>query len=415
MERLLTMGLTVLLIVVAVALTALLLRERSRVAAAAREVAGWRGRGRRTRLGGHGGPAGWRALASAVDALGDAYHERGEALDRQRPWRLELVEALAQPALLFSAEGRLEAANAEARSLTGLGVEVLGLGVTEVLGATALRDAVDRVRETEAPLTLEVERGSQVLRASISLIGDETLMVLDDRTRERRVEEIRRNFVVNASHELKTPVTAIQTLAEALEVTLRNDPERSAALVKRLHGEAERLARLVSDLLDLRRLEDVGPMELVPIDLSELVRQTVADALPRAEARGITFEVDVPDTARLAGVRADLEAVVKNLVSNAVKYNRDGGSVSLHVTTAGGAHRLVVADTGIGIPAQDHARVFERFYRVDTARSRATGGTGLGLSIVRHAVERHGGSVQVSSALGEGTAFTVTLPIEARP
>jgi signal transduction histidine kinase len=238
-------------------------------------------------------------------------------------------------------------------------------------------------------------------------------VVIVDRTRERRLEEVRRNFVVNASHELKTPVTAIQTLAEALEVTLRDDPRRAASLAKRLTGEAGRLARLVTDLLDLRRLEERGPLERVPVDLAEVVRRAVAEALPRAEARGIAVEVDVPDAARVAGVPADIDAVVANLVSNAVKYNRDGGRLEVRIVPREGTQVLTVRDSGIGIPQQDLGRVFERFYRVDTARSRATGGTGLGLSIVRHAVERHGGSVRVESLLGEGTTFTVVLPIDA--
>jgi signal transduction histidine kinase len=359
------------------------------------------------------GRGGWAALRDAGEALADAHDRRGEALARERPWRLELVDAIVGPALLFDGEGRLQAANAAGRALTGLAAGSGGATVVQALGSTALAEAVRRARRSGEPLTLDVERGQQELTATVSLVGDETLVVIVDRTRERRVEEVRRNFVVNASHELKTPVTAIQTLAEALEVTLRDDPKRAASLAKRLTGEAERLARLVTDLLDLRRLEERGPLERVPVDLAEVVRRAVAEALPRAEARGIVVDVDVPDAARVAGVPADVEAVVANLVSNALKYNRDGGTLEVRIVPEGGAQVLTVRDTGIGIPQQDLGRVFERFYRVDTARSRATGGTGLGLSIVRHAVERQGGSVRVESLLGEGTTFTVVLPIDA--
>ncbi len=359
------------------------------------------------------GGGAWGALRDAGEALADAHDRRGDALARERPWRLELVDAIVGPALLFDAEGRLQAANTAGWTLTGLAAGTPAVTVVQALGSSALAEAVRRVRGGGEPLTLDVERGQQELTATVSLVGDETLVVVVDRTRERRIEEVRRNFVVNASHELKTPVTAIQTLAEALEVTLRSDPARAASLAKRLTGEAERLARLVTDLLDLRRLEERGPLERVPVDLAELVRRAVAEALPRAEARGIAIEVDVPDAARVAGVPADLEAVVANLVSNAVKYNRDGGTLDVRIVPQGGTQVLTVRDTGIGIPQQDLGRVFERFYRVDTARSRETGGTGLGLSIVRHAVERHGGSVRVESLLGEGTTFTVVLPIAA--
>jgi signal transduction histidine kinase len=359
-----------------------------------------------------------RTLVTALHELARAYVRRGETLDTERPWRRQLVDALAQPALLFSPEGLLLDANEAAHELTGTeaGARMDARGdltVVGALGSSTLAEAVRRVRADGVPLTVDVEREGRDLRASVSLVGDETLLVIADRTRERRIEDVRRNFVVNASHELKTPVTAIQTLAEALELTIGTDTDRAAGLAKRLTGEAERLARLVNDLLDLRRLEERGPLERVPVDLAEVVRQVVADLIPRAEQRDIAMAVEVPEAARIAAIPADVEAIVKNLVTNAVKYNRDGGSVTVGLRTVDGSQVLTVKDTGIGIPHQDHARVFERFYRIDTARSRATGGTGLGLSIVRNAVERHGGSVRVESLLGEGTTFTVVLPIDA--
>ncbi len=355
----------------------------------------------------------WGPLADRLDALARSYAQRAMTLDDERPWRLQLVDALAQPALLFDADGHLQAANAAARGLTGLPEGRLGTTILESTASTGIAETVERVRESRSPMTVDVERAGRDLRVSVSLIGDETLVVLTDRTRERQIEDLRRDFVVNASHELKTPVTAIQTLGEAIAVTLADDPARAASLVKRLNGESERLARLVGDLLDLRRLEVAGPLERVPVDLAEVVRLVVAELLPRAEGRGIDLAVDLPDSAPVAGVPADLEAVVKNLITNAVKYNRDGGSVAVTLRTQDAARVLRVTDTGIGMRQQDLPRVFERFYRVDTARSRETGGTGLGLSIVRHAVERHGGNVRVESTLGEGSTFTVTLPIDA--
>jgi signal transduction histidine kinase len=261
-------------------------------------------------------------------------------------------------------------------------------------------------------VTVDAEHGERDLRATVTTVGDETLLIIDDRTHERRVEELRRNFVVNASHELKTPVTGIQTLAEALQVTLRTDPARAPALVSQLGGEAERLVRLVNDLLDLRRLEERGPLESVPVDLAELVRRAVADAVPEAEQSQVDLSVDAPDRAFVSGLPGDLELIVENLVANGIKYNRPGGSVAISLSPSGGMYyTLRVSDTGIGIPQPDLGRIFERFYRVDSARSRETGGTGLGLSIVRHATERHGGTIAVESLLGEGTTFTVTLPV----
>ncbi len=338
---------------------------------------------------------------------------RAAARDEERPWRGQLVDALNQPALLFDDAGRLHAANASARELMTIRTAERGASILETTASTAIVEIAARVRADREPMTVDVERAGRELRVSVSLIGDETLIVLADRTRERQIEDLRRDFVVNASHELKTPVTAIQTLGDAIAVTLPTDPVRAASLLKRLNDESERLARLVGELLDLRRLEVAGPLERVPVNLSEVVRLVVADQFSRAEGNGVEIDVDVPDNAPIAGVHADLEAVVKNLVSNAIKYNRVGGKVSVRLRTEGGARILTVADSGIGIRQQDLPRIFERFYRVDTARSRETGGTGLGLSIVRHAVERHSGTVQVESALGEGTTFRVTLPIGA--
>jgi signal transduction histidine kinase len=389
-------------------------RSRRHLATITARVRTWHGSSDPRPIGSVGGSGAWQDLVDALDELAASYARRAATLDAQRPWRLQLVDALAQPALLFDSDGRLQAANAAACDLLDLPTGARDLTVLDSTASTDTADAVERVRADGASITVDATREGRDLRVSVSRIGDEILVAITDRTVERRIEDLRRDFVVNASHELKTPVTAIQTLAEALTVTLRDDPARAAGLVKRLNDESERLARLVGELLDLRRLEVGGPLERVPVDIAELIRLVVAEALPHAEERGIEIEVALPARAHVAGVRADLEAVVKNLLTNAIKYNRDRGSVRIALRTTDGAHLIEVSDTGIGIGPQDLPRVFERFYRVDTARSRATGGTGLGLSIVRHAVERHGGTVQVESTVGRGSTFTVMLPIEPR-
>ena len=410
------------------------------------------------------GPRAQSNLVAAVDRLGASHHDRGEELARERPWRQELVDSLIDPALLFSSEGRLVTANEAARALFAIPAAMVDLTVVQAVGSASISEAVHQVRHGSEAVTVDVERGDRDLRVIVSQVGDETWVLVTDRTRERAVEELRRNFVVNASHELKTPVTAIQTLGEALAVTAERDPERTRELIGRLQQETERLARLVYDLLDLRRLEERGPLELETVDLAEVTRRVALAELDHAAACDVDLAVDVPDRALVAGVPGDLEVVVKNLVANAIQYNGPGGLVevriasgegsvasarnaaeggatapdtsgdatspgratsSAHVSggsdgramtasSAGGDEAssliLTVRDTGIGIPQQDLERVFERFYRVDTARSRDTGGTGLGLSIVRHAVERHGGAIAVRSEVGNGTVFTVTLP-----
>jgi len=358
----------------------------------------------------------WRRLRDAVEQIVTEQRRLTSELADQRAWRHQLVEALAQPALLFSSDTRLVAANQAARLLLQLEDDAVGLTMVRAIGNVALVDAIREaqgaaVAGSEGRLTLDLDHLGRDLRVNVTVIGAEALVIIVDRTRERQVEELRRNFVVNASHELKTPVTSIQALAEALQVVVSVDQQRAARLVARLSVDAEHLAKLVRDLLDLRRLEEAGPLEQVAVDVAELARRVIADLQPIAEHADITLSIDAPERAVIAGVPTDIEAIIKNLIENAIRYNRPTGEVAVSIVPGDGEHVLKVSDTGIGIPPQDLGRIFERFYRVDVARSRSTGGTGLGLSIVRHAVERHNGTVEVDSEIGHGSTFTVRLPV----
>lgn len=402
-----------LLVGVAVA-TTLWRIEARRVRSLAEQVNTWLGRRHVTPAAVEGG-AHWRALEVAVNAVGAAYERRGEKLARERPWRRDLVDSLVGPALLFAGDGRLVAANEDARRSLGILDREERPTLVQALGSASLAGVAREALRSGRRVQVDATVADRELRAVCSVVGDEVLVVITDRTQERRTEEVRRDFVVNASHELKTPATAIQTLTDALDVVAGRDPERVRAVAERLHAESERLVRIVHDLLDLSRLEAHGELETVSVDLSALARSAVSDVSDEAERRGVAIEVEVPDRANVAGVAGDLRLIVENLVRNAVQYNRDGGAVTVRIRPEDGAYELVVADRGIGIPQQDLPRIFERFYRVDEDRSRETGGTGLGLSIVKHAVERHGGSVRVESLLGEGTSFTVRLPIAPRP
>ena len=332
--------------------------------------------------------------------------------ERHRSRRRELVESIAQGAILLSGQGQVLAINDTARALLAIPPGTRTRTADDVLTHPDLPRAVEQVRASQQPATLEFDLAGARLRANVSMLRDEVLLLITDRTEEHRVEELRRDFVVNASHELKTPVTSIQALAEALSVVCHEQPDRVPALVSQLSDEAERLAALVHDLLDLRRLEERGPLERTAVDLAELSRRVVAAHIDQAEALGVELTVDGPSELLVSGVAGDLEVVVRNLVRNALAYNRPGGSVEVQLRPIDDevSVELVVADTGMGIAPSDVPRVFERFYRVDPARSRDTGGTGLGLSIVRHAVENLGGSVEVDSRLGDGTSFTVRLP-----
>ncbi|MBW3562503.1 MAG: two-component sensor histidine kinase [Actinobacteria bacterium] len=387
------------------------LAERARVRDLAREVNEW--------LGGQGrdpvrvpDTAGWDQLAVSLNALGAAYSRRGARLSRARGSREQLVDALPEAALLFDEDGYLVRANPVARERFTIAPSAARTAA-QTLGSPRLSDAVSEARDAERAVRLELSIQDRELVAVAAPVGDEVLLVVSDQTARRRVDAVRRDFVANASHELKTPVSGIQALAEALEVTIDRDPDRSQALVRRLSGEAERLGKLVHHLLDLRRLEEDRPAaERRSVDLAELLRAEIDRVAPGAEQRGLEVRVDVPDRAVVVGIEDDLRLIAANLLDNAVGYNQPGGQLRITLERIDAAWQLQVADTGIGIAQHDLDRIFERFYRVDVARSRATGGTGLGLSLVRHAVERHGGSVSVDSILGEGSTFTVTLPIE---
>jgi two-component system sensor histidine kinase SenX3 len=247
----------------------------------------------------------------------------------------------------------------------------------------------------------------RTLELSVESVGTRRVGVVEDVTERRHLEAVRRDFVANVSHELRTPIGALSVLAETLA------DEEDAAVVRRLVGrissESERAGRIIEDLLDLSRIEAEGARARRPIALGAVLESALARVGGAAEERGIDVRATVGDVTVL-GDEAQLVSAVANLIDNAVKYSEPGSPVDVEVAASGDDALVRVRDRGIGIPAADVERVFERFYRVDRARSRATGGTGLGLSIVRHVVENHGGSVEVASREGEGSAFTIRLP-----
>jgi two-component system sensor histidine kinase SenX3 len=236
------------------------------------------------------------------------------------------------------------------------------------------------------------------------------VVALHDATEELRTMKVRREFVTNASHELKSPVASLQALADALVQAAPDDPEAVARFAARMSAEAERLGRLVADLLDLSRLEEAGRTADEPVDLAETLGPVVEAARLDADAKLIDLRLRLEPGVVVRGDPEQLAALTRNLLDNAVRYTPDGGWVQLEVAAAHGEALLVVSDSGIGIPTEAQDRIFERFYRADSARSREHGGTGLGLAIVKHVAELHGGRVEVTSELGRGSTFTVHLP-----
>jgi len=281
------------------------------------------------------------------------------------------------------------------------------------LQPVAFQDAVRKAAAGRSVVTVEMEteEPSRWLRASAIPVDQEgtVLLVVRDVTDARRLEAVRRDLVANASHELKTPAASIQAAAETIRTALRDDPAAIPPFAEQLEREAVRLSRIVSDLLDLSRLE-AGSDLAEQVSLGRLLQEERERLEQHATEQRIVLSVRDEPTPLVRGSARDLSLLVRNLVDNAIRYTRPGGRVDVTLSGQGEEVVLSVADTGVGIPTRELPRIFERFYRVDRARSRETGGTGLGLSIVKHVIENHGGTVNVTSELGRGTCFEVRLP-----
>jgi len=346
-------------------------------------------------------------LGATLNRMADDLERRMEEIGRDRQQREAVLSAMEEGVLLVGADDSLGYANPAAARLLG--------GVPRTLRALtppAVRGLVEETRSDGQAREREVETGfpTRVLQASTVALRDpgEVLVVLRDVTAPRRVEAMRRDFVADASHELKTPAAAIQAAAETVERAVGEDPESAARFATQLRRDATRLSRIVSDLLDLSRLEAERP-DLDSVRLDRVVADETDRLTSAAAGSGVRIEPAVePVTVR--GARGDLALLVRNLLDNAVRYSPEGGRVDVRLVERDGRAVLEVEDTGIGIPTRDLPRIFERFYRVDRARSRETGGTGLGLSIARHIAERHGGRIEAESELGRGSTFRVTLP-----
>lgn len=347
-------------------------------------------------------------LASAISRLDTENRIRVQEAERASATLEVVLGALPQGTVLFGDDDEVVYANPSAYELLGAVPDALS-----GLVPFSFQTAVEQCRELRSPVTTDAEHGKpvRVLRAIATPFADDrrVLLVVVDVTDRERAASVRRDFVANASHELKTPVSAIVASAEALQIAVERGDGSAPRFAEQIETSALQLDRLVADLLDLSRLEREQP-ELDPLSLDHLVRDEVERLRPMTDDAGITLDLH-STPARVAGSRRDLAIAVRNLLDNALRYTPPGGSIDVELAPVGGEALLRVVDTGEGIPTRDLERVFERFYRVDSARARATGGTGLGLAIVKHVVESHGGGVGVESELGLGSTFTVRLPL----
>ncbi len=349
---------------------------------------------------------------SVVERVVDRALARGSDISIAEARLTSALMAIPQGVILFADDGSVAFRNqVAARYLTARHGEALVAEAVDELRDAARRDSTSRATRTvelfgppRRTLVLEglaLERGSRVVGA---------LVVIDDVTDRKRLEVMRRDFVANISHELKTPIGAMGLLAETL--ASETDPVVVQRLAERMLSEAFRVGRSIDDLLELSQIEAEEEVAREQILVERIVAEAVDRVRGAAEQAGIGLEVhDPPAGLAVSGDRRQLVSAAFNLLDNAVKYSDPGSTVEVRAAIDGRFAAISVQDHGIGIPTRDLDRVFERFYRVDRARSRATGGTGLGLAIVRHVASNHAGEVRVESQEGRGSTFTLRLPL----
>jgi two-component system phosphate regulon sensor histidine kinase PhoR len=362
-------------------------------------------------------------IARGIERLSRGHGGRAEQTGRLLRANAAIIEGLPDPLLLLGPDRALRRANAAART-------AFGADMAAVLRHPGLRGAIDRAFDSRSPQTAELYLAvpvSREVQATIIVMepppadGVTAIALLSDRTRERAVERMRADFVANASHELRTPLASLIGFIDTLRGPAADDVPAQRRFLGIMAEQAQRMNRLIDDLLSLSRIElteHQPPGELV--DLGRLVETLAETFEPRVQARRITLEVAItPDLPTIVGDHDQMAQVLQNLIDNAMKYGGEGGTVRVSVGPAPPGGRwpsrpglvLAVSDTGPGIPRAHVPRLTERFYRVDKGRSRNAGGTGLGLAIVKHIVNRHRGQLAIESEEGRGSTFSVWLPM----
>lgn len=368
------------------------------------------------------------ALADWMSTAAPALQGRLESLERDHRQLQMVLGGMTEGVIAVDARSRLLFANPAARRMFGLDATPIGRLLPELIRIPQIQRSLEAALAGGAPDRVQVAiPGPDILaphRDRILTIEavptpdantPGALLVFHDETELRRLERMRQDFVANASHELKTPLSSIKVNTETLLDWGLADESVNVTLLRQIEEQVDRLDALIQDMLSLARLE-VGddPFPLEPVALRRSIETIAATHEIRAIAKGLGFTVDLealPRDVQIRGAAETLRQVLDNLIDNAIKYTTPGGLIRVAASIVEGRAELVVADTGVGIPREDQPRIFERFYRVDKARSRTVGGTGLGLAIVKHGVQALGGQISLESTIGSGSTFTVRLPI----
>jgi two-component system phosphate regulon sensor histidine kinase PhoR len=360
------------------------------------------------------------ALARSLNSMASQLRELVERLSLESARREAILASMAEGVLAVDGELRITFANESLARALGIPYPLPEKQpLVEVVRDPGLREMLTRVLERGRPgkeklqLSAAPGRSFEVQAAPLAAdTGRGAIAILHDITDLERLEKVRKDFVANVSHELRTPLTAIRGYAETLLEGALEDQENNRKFLEIIRAHAIRLNNIASDLLTLSELESGKPApKPEPVSVAGALESALRAVEAEARVREVKLLCGELEEAAVAGDRVQLEQAFVNLLDNAVKFNRPKGEVKVEmIRPAGGRIGVVITDTGIGIPSEHLPRIFERFYRVDKARSRDAGGTGLGLSIVKHVVERMGGTVAVESQLGKGSAFTVVLP-----
>jgi two-component system, OmpR family, phosphate regulon sensor histidine kinase PhoR len=354
-------------------------------------------------------------LSNAIHGLAENMAARIHEAESGQQKLAAIIERMSDGVIIADNNGIVNLINPAANRFFN-SRDAVGKSVAEVIRHHQLVETWHRSRESGTPQeeSIEIPLTGHFLRLVIQpdLQSGDTLLLVQDLTRLRRLEKVRQDFISNVSHELRTPLASLKALSETLRDGALNDHEAAPRFLERIETEVDALTQMAQELLDLSRIESGQVnLDLKGISPGKLLKSVVERMNMQAERAGLNLSVDAsPDLPNIQGDRIRLEQVLVNLVHNAVKFTQPGGSISLHVDVDSGMMCFSVQDTGVGIPSDELERVFERFYKADRARS--GGGTGLGLSIARHIVEAHGGQIGVKSIEGQGSTFYFIIPIK---
>lgn len=357
------------------------------------------------------------AIARSINRMAEQMQHQIGIAESDKAQLDSVLASMVEGVLVIDVDGRIVLANPRLREMFSIWGPVEGRRLPEVFRDPEVDRAFGEASRGDDDLReFEIRRPhDRILLMNAARFPREgsregMVFVLHDVTDVRRVDEVRRDFVANASHELRTPLTAIQGFADTL-ATGRVEAEQQRIYLDVISRNAQRMADLIDDLLALSRIESDGHvLDLTPVDVGRIAEMTVSDFTPRFTQAGLTASVRVDRPALARADHRAVEEIMDNLLSNAARYTNEGGHIEVGVTSHGDSVEISVSDDGIGIPEHALDRIFERFYRVDAARSRALGSTGLGLAIVKHLVAKMDGAIEVSSEVGRGSRFAISLP-----